>query len=317
MKGIAHFATGMCLASFIPGVVQGAANGGLVIALGGVAALLPDTFDFRFERYFATHDLVIEPDFVVETPQEVADRIAKIIQQTIADGVSRSIQFHPGKSLASLAHRTYHVEFDHLYGEVRVFNAVHQAFGSAYAGPIEGAPDDGIEISELGGPSLRFHRVSNAAVVEFLPWHRARTHSIIVALIVGAVALALAGTLAGVAAFIGYLGHIVEDHLGHMGSNLLWPFTRTRVAGARLLHSSDAPINMATIWISLGLLLLNLDRARVTPLITAAPYLLLGVFAPAALMLMVQLRIALRQYVPMVANPAAELFSEIEDGMTG
>ena len=42
MKGIAHFATGVAFATFVPEVVGRAADGSILPVLGGVAGLLPD-----------------------------------------------------------------------------------------------------------------------------------------------------------------------------------------------------------------------------------------------------------------------------------
>ena len=51
MKGIAHFITGVALATFFPEVVQSGAQGSLLPMLGGIAGILPDTLDFKFARY--------------------------------------------------------------------------------------------------------------------------------------------------------------------------------------------------------------------------------------------------------------------------
>jgi hypothetical protein len=51
MKGIAHFVTGVAIATFFPEVVESAAQGSLLPMLGGVAGILPDTLDFKFVRY--------------------------------------------------------------------------------------------------------------------------------------------------------------------------------------------------------------------------------------------------------------------------
>lgn len=51
MKGIAHFITGVAIATLFPEVVGRAAEGSLLPVLGGIAGLLPDTLDFKFVRY--------------------------------------------------------------------------------------------------------------------------------------------------------------------------------------------------------------------------------------------------------------------------
>ena len=65
---------------------------------------------------------------------------------------------------------------------------------------------------------------------------------------------------AGLVAFFGMSAHIVEDQLGYLGSNLFWPITQERSAGARLLHSGDAIPNFLAVWTALVLILFNLDR---------------------------------------------------------
>ena len=57
MKGIAHFLTGVAVASFFPEIVYGASqNLSFGPVLGGIAGLLPDTIDFKVARYFAPLD---------------------------------------------------------------------------------------------------------------------------------------------------------------------------------------------------------------------------------------------------------------------
>ena len=59
---------------------------------------------------------------------------------------------------------------------------------------------------------------------------------------------------------LGLVGHIVEDQLGHLGSNLLYPFTRRRTAGLGLFHSGDVWPNFVVVWAALGLIVYNLNR---------------------------------------------------------
>ena len=61
MKGISHFLAGIAAATFVPGVVESAAQGSYLIVLGGFFGLLPDTLDFKFARYFERH-VDIDPD---------------------------------------------------------------------------------------------------------------------------------------------------------------------------------------------------------------------------------------------------------------
>ena len=67
MKGIAHFAVGVAVATFVPDVVAAAgrdlAFGPLV---GGLAGLLPDTLDFKLFRFLERRDVEIDPALVGE-----------------------------------------------------------------------------------------------------------------------------------------------------------------------------------------------------------------------------------------------------------
>jgi hypothetical protein len=51
VKGIAHFITGIAIATFFPEVARAGALGSLLPVLGGIAGILPDTLDFKFGRY--------------------------------------------------------------------------------------------------------------------------------------------------------------------------------------------------------------------------------------------------------------------------
>jgi hypothetical protein len=68
-----------------------------------------------------------------------------------------------------------------------------------------------------------------------------------------------------------------------MGSNLLFPLTRRRRMGLKLLRSGDAVPNFLAVWLSLAVILLNLDRFSEAPVIPVVPYLLTVVFAPCLL----------------------------------
>ncbi len=68
MKGISHFLAGLAAATFIPGVVESAAQGSYLILLGGLFGLLPDTLDFKFARYFDRAE-AIDPDPANLDPQ--------------------------------------------------------------------------------------------------------------------------------------------------------------------------------------------------------------------------------------------------------
>jgi hypothetical protein len=95
----------------------------------------------------------------------------------------------------------------------------------------------------------------------------------------------LLGPAAGMVAAFAFAAHVIEDQLGYLGSNLFWPFTKQRSNGMKLMHSGDTIPNMLTVWVSLMLLLLNLDRVRDVPLIALGPFLGFAVLLPVVVLL--------------------------------
>jgi membrane-bound metal-dependent hydrolase YbcI (DUF457 family) len=88
----------------------------------------------------------------------------------------------------------------------------------------------------------------------------------------------------GLVVALGLVGHILEDQLGFMGSNLFYPLTRDRISGLRLLRSGDAIPNFLTVWTAVMLILFNLDRFSAQPLLNPAWFLGLAVLLPLALL---------------------------------
>ena len=68
MKGLTHFMTGVCVATFFPWVVAAAYDPDLImltllIPLGGLFGYLPDFLDFKFTRYTERSDFVTNPGY--------------------------------------------------------------------------------------------------------------------------------------------------------------------------------------------------------------------------------------------------------------
>jgi membrane-bound metal-dependent hydrolase YbcI (DUF457 family) len=298
MKNIAHFASGLVIASFVPGVMEDATRGSLLVALGGLCAMLPDTLDFKLARFLERRDADIIPDVHHPDPQAIADEIAMQMYLTERDQRPRIVQLHPARRSA-VEWVLYTLRFDVVTGNVIVTMDHDGSQGRAQCNPIRYTYDGDLHIEDLGGPSLRFSPLAAGAgvEVEFLPFHRVWSHSLILALAIGVLCGLVIDPRAGLVAALGYGIHILEDQLGYMGSNLLAPFTRGRSNGLSLLHSGDAIPNMTTIWLSMTLLLLNMDRARTVPLIAVGPYLAFVVLAPAALLLVIYVRRQWRKHV--------------------
>jgi membrane-bound metal-dependent hydrolase YbcI (DUF457 family) len=303
MKGIAHFITGVAVATFFPEIVHGAAqNLSFGPLLGGLAGLLPDTLDFKFVRYFERLDGEIDPARLTTEeghpdPQAIADRIAAAMARAYETGQRVRVHLHTLKLGADLW-RQWSVAFDPDRDEVvvRVGPAVTTgqvpypgseipglAAGRATVGaPIRHTYDAETTIDIFSGPSLAFDRAGDAVEVTFLPWHRAWSHSLAMTGLLGALGWLIAPVY-GLAMTLAALAHIGEDQLGFMGSNLLFPFTRRRRMGLKLLRSGDAVPNFLAVWLSLAVILLNLDRFSEAPVIPVVPYLLVVVLAPCLL----------------------------------
>jgi membrane-bound metal-dependent hydrolase YbcI (DUF457 family) len=308
MKGIAHFVAGVTVATFFPDIVQGAAQGltfGPV--LGGLAGLLPDTLDFKFVRYLERRDDEIDPAKITTEsgqpdPQAIAARIAAAMDLAYQSGKRVKVHLHTLR-LGSGLWQQYHLAFDLARNDVVidlgpvVTTGQVPLVGSALPGPRVGrAPvqvpilhtyEGEITIDILSGPSLAFGKAGDAVRVTFLPWHRAWTHSLFLAALLGIVGLGigagygLAMSAAMSAAMAGaVLAHIVTDQMGYMGSNLLFPLTRQRTPGWKWFHSGEAIPNFLVVWMGLALILLNLDRFSAAPHIRPLPYLLIVLVLP-------------------------------------
>jgi membrane-bound metal-dependent hydrolase YbcI (DUF457 family) len=305
VKGIAHFVTGVAIATFFPEVVQGAVqNLSFGPLLGGLAGLAPDTLDFKFIRYFSRLDKELDPAKITTEagdpdPQAMAECLAEAMNQADEQGKEIRVHLHTLRLGADLW-RQYGVAFDLDHNEVVIcIGPVVTTGQMSYLGseplglepgraqvdiPIHLTYEGDIQIDVFTGPSLAFKPVEGAVEVTFLPWHRAWTHSLAMVLVLGAVGFLLAPVYGLVMALAG-LAHVLEDQMGFMGSALLFPLTRKRTAGLGWFRSGDALPNFLVVWISLTTILLNLDRFSTTPMIPVVPYLLAVIVAPVLILL--------------------------------
>ena len=169
------------------------------------------------------------------------------------------------------------------------------------------------------GPSFAFVPKAQGVEVQFLPWHRAWSHSFTLSAVLGLITGVLFGSAqAGLVAFLGMSAHIVEDQLGYLGSNLFWPITKERSAGARLLHSGDAIPNFLAVWTALVLILFNLVRysapiqnrePMLTPLIDFTTMLI----APALILVGVYAWERRKQQLPRAAAQQADIVAELKE----
>jgi membrane-bound metal-dependent hydrolase YbcI (DUF457 family) len=299
MKGIAHFITGVAIATFFPEVVQGAAGGSVLPMLGGIAGILPDALDFKFARFFERYTEEIDPGPEPDA-REIAERVVGAMRRAYETGEPQNIMLHTIRLGADLW-RQYTIRFDPEHNEVAVrigpiVNTGQAPLPGSELPPLSSPPLGGKEggrevrvkvgvpmvhtydeenmIDIFSGPSFKFVRKGEKLHIHFLDWHRRWSHSLTLVAIVGLGAGLLFGKWAGIVAGLGFAGHVLEDQLGFMGSNLLYPFTKERTIGLQLLHSGDAIPNFLTVWTSIALILFNLDRFSAQPLLN--PWWFLG-----------------------------------------
>jgi membrane-bound metal-dependent hydrolase YbcI (DUF457 family) len=140
------------------------------------------------------------------------------------------------------------------------------------------------KVDIFSGPSFKFVRKGDRLHVHFLDWHRRWSHSLTLAVALGLLGWLVFGKWGGLIIGLGFAGHILEDQLGFMGSNLLYPLTKGRVIGARLLRSGDAIPNFLTVWVAVMLILFNLDRFAAQPMLDPWWFLGLAVVFPAVVL---------------------------------
>lgn len=273
MKGIAHFTSGLALATCFRPVVEAALGGSCLPVLGGVAALLPDTLDFRFARLLERCEDEVAPDPASPDPEGIVRRIAAAMHLAYEGGRPRRILLHT-IPLGADRWQSYVVSFVET-GEVAVrlgpmvdsglepwpgVSPEEREARVALGFPLRLTYGSEVRVEAFLGPSLGFERQEAHLAVHFLPWHRRWSHSLLLAGLLGAAAGALWGRWAGIVFGAGYAVHALEDQLGHLGCNLFWPLTRARSRGLGLFHSADPLPNLLAVWMSLVTVLLNLSR---------------------------------------------------------
>jgi len=289
VKGIAHFMSGVTVASFCPWAIEAAQDGNpAYFLLGAVAGILPDTIDFKFYRYFYPYDVYVEPCEVIQgqadrgvvNPQPIAEAMAAAIASA-AEGTSTTLKLSTLQIGADLW-RQYRVQIDPSEGAVSVQVGPVVSTGQVpQSGTLPKVPAEGIAtflapifpnekktytVDIFDGPSFTFEKNEAGRVkIHFLPWHRSWSHSLVVGALLGG-GVSLWTWRAGVVVFGAYLIHALEDQMGHMGTNLFFPFTKKRVPGLQWMHSGDALPNFFVVWFCGLLIFWNLYAAIDRPL---------------------------------------------------
>jgi membrane-bound metal-dependent hydrolase YbcI (DUF457 family) len=143
------------------------------------------------------------------------------------------------------------------------------------------------EVGIFSGPDYEFSPQKDGKVrIDFIPWHRRWTHSLTLGLLLGPIGFALfanwgalfSGNWAGFAnmyainaffiAILAFWSHIAVDQTGHLGSNLFTPFTKTRSLGWKWCTSASPFPNQLVNFISLSIILWNLNAYAPKPVFT-------------------------------------------------
>lgn len=278
VKGISHFITGVAWASCWPWTMEAAVQGQAgFLLLGAFFGLLPDTLDFKMGRYACRYDEIITPDPRGLDVDELARRVARAVSRAAETGRESRLKFNALQVTHDLWRRFF-IRFDEVSSVVEVevgplvdtgqlpaedggegrFKLGRCPCGTSLSSPYgkEVVVDifDGASFSFVPGEAGR-------VVVQFLPWHRGWTHSLVVALGWAVVCALFAGWQGAVVVGGAYVLHILQDQLGYMGSSLLAPFSRRRFSGAGWMHSGDGWPNGLTVWLMLHLILWNCARS--------------------------------------------------------
>lgn len=299
MRGITHFIMGITVATFFKSLMLGAVvEDSLLILLGGIFGLMPDTIDFKFLVYMEKHDVVIDPDPSNINPKEIAEKIATEIDRAAAlkPGQMRKIQLHTLKIGPDLW-QSYSIYYNKKESQVEVRVGPHVTMSGVPAPGTEPPPEKAFgaakfkaklietygrptEIKGFSGPSFGYMKRKDGAVeVVFIPFHRRSGHSLTLGLF-----FALLGWLftrmpqVGAVIFTGWFMHIVLDTFGHMGNNLFWPFTKKRTSGLYLLSAANPYWNAFTVYSCIAIILWNMNfyNAMVSPQYTVPQLTALG-----------------------------------------
>jgi hypothetical protein len=296
MKGIAHFAVGVSVASCFPVAVQAGADGNpLYFILGGVFGLLPDTFDFKFVRYFFRHDIRVTPDPLNNDPEIIAHGVAEAMEKANETGEPVRIKLDTIQ-LSSDTWQEYRVTLDVKSRCVRVeYGPVIDTGGEVlscgegenYSVPVLCRIKIDylatVTVGAFDGPVIEMCPLEDMGVVPaFIPWHRKWSHSVIAALLFGSMCSTIWGLLAGLTAALAYGFHVLLDQFGFMGSCLWFPFGKRRSPGFGLTRSGSAFANTMVVWVSCLLVFWNLYRTSDMQFLDLNPFKLVfwGVILP-------------------------------------
>ncbi len=273
---------GVATTSCFPPAVAAAARGNpLYFLLGGIAALLPDTLDFKVLRYFYRHDAEVVPDPLAPDMQMIADAVAGAIDVAARNNRPFRLRLHTIRLGADRWQR-YRIHLDPAGRQVTVTRAgitdtgrnpdpgpasAHESRVASFSPNLHLDYTADTDVDIFDGP--HFEMIPGPAggvTAAFIPWHRHSTHSVTVSLLLALPAGLAWGWIAAAVTFCAHASHVLLDQLGFMGSNLFWPFTRRRTPGLKLHHAASTTPNLAAVWMAALVIYAHLALHAVPPL---------------------------------------------------
>ncbi|MHA1870521.1 MAG: metal-dependent hydrolase, partial [Promethearchaeota archaeon] len=300
MKGLTHFWTGVCIATFFPFIVTAAYDPSrllltLLIPIGGIFGYLPDFLDFKLSRYIEPTNKFITPGYKKLDPWIVAKDLVDSINAAYSSKKPVRVKLQTIKMPNGLWRR-YSVRFLMKTHEVEVKIGPLITTGLEV---LEGTEPQEEKIAIMkykprlyysyesvtnvdiwDGPTFQFRREGDTVYADFIQWHRRWSHSLTLGLLMGFLIAGAAAilykiqnvTLSDLDILIilgvvtgGMWGHVIVDQLGWLGSNLFWPITGKRKRGLGLTRSMDPFANFITIYILTMLIFWNLNRFAPEP----------------------------------------------------
>ena len=304
MKGFTHFLTGIAIATCFGLAVRASLdNMSQIIILGGIFGYLPDFLDFQVSRFLVDFDYEVDPTLERDIdPQRIADMFVEAIHKARDSGKQTRIKFNTMK-LGADTWRQYGIMVDAENSRIIVKVGPLVTTGKTTLPGTEPPPDKAVGVAYydaelvhtyeawtyadiMSGPDYTMVPEEDGTIrLDFIAWHREWSHSITAGMALAPLGLLLyvglnsmfAGewvwdTQMSILAFMislyGYWIHVIVDQFGVMGSNLFPPFTKRRSKGLGLFHSGLSIANFGTNWISVAVILYNLNYWAYEPTFT-------------------------------------------------
>ncbi|MHC4780069.1 MAG: metal-dependent hydrolase [Planctomycetota bacterium] len=281
MKGLTHFISGVAAATFVEGAVTGAAEeGAFALLFAGIGGILPDTLDFKFAQFIEHKEFQADPDPLDPDPEALASMAVLAVERAWESKREVQAHFHTAQIAGDL-YRQYFLRFDATaqaltvrIGPAVTMSQVPVELDDGVAGrestvklphPIVYDYEEESTVDIFNGPSFGFKKAGDRVEVSFIPWHRRWSHSLTMGSLFAVAVWLILGPLYGICACIGWFTHVLQDQLGHMGSNLFFPLTRSRSRGMKAMRSGDALPNFFFVWLSIVMIFWNLNRFSGSP----------------------------------------------------